>query len=58
MRKEECAALDRELRALLGLAVPPIAIAFVRDAPADLPHLSGAMPVATPAQFRQAASSG
>ena len=48
MRKEECAALDRELRTLFGLAVPPITVAFVKDVPDDLPRPGGAMPVATP----------
>jgi uncharacterized protein (DUF169 family) len=42
------AALDRELRGLLGLSVPPIAIAFADRAPTDLPRLGGAMPSPTP----------
>lgn len=48
MNKETAAALDRDLRDLLGLAVPPIAIAFADSAPAELPRPSGAMPAATP----------
>ena len=47
MRPEECAALDRELRALLGLAIPPIAIAFVTAPPPDLPPPEGAHPAPT-----------
>ena len=38
MRTEDCAALDHELRRLLGLAVPPVAIGFVKEAPASLPR--------------------
>jgi uncharacterized protein (DUF169 family) len=38
------ATLDRELRALLGLSVPPIAIAFAPSAPEGLPRVGGAMP--------------
>ena len=41
------AALDCELRALLGLSVPPIAIAFVPSAPANLPRPGGTMPAPT-----------
>lgn len=47
MRREECATLDQDLRALLGLAVPPIAIAFVKEAPLDLPRPEGAYPAPT-----------
>ena len=47
MRQEECAALDQELRALLGLTVPPIAIAFVKAPPPDLPRVEGAYPAPT-----------
>ena len=36
MNKENAAAFDRELRELLGLAVAPIAIAFVDQVPANL----------------------
>ena len=48
MRQEECAALDQELRALLGLTVPPIAIAFVKAPPPDLPRVADAYPAPTP----------
>ena len=48
MRQEECAAFDQELRALLGLTVPPIAIAFVTDAPVGLPRVERAYPAPTP----------
>jgi uncharacterized protein (DUF169 family) len=48
MRQEDCATLDQELRALLGLAVPPIAIAFVEAPPPDLPRPAGAPPAPTP----------
>jgi uncharacterized protein (DUF169 family) len=41
------AALDQELCGLLGLSVPPIAIAFADRAPADLPRPAGAMPSPT-----------
>jgi uncharacterized protein (DUF169 family) len=47
MEKENAAALDRELRGLLGLAVPPIAIAFVASPPAGLSRPGGAMPAPT-----------
>lgn len=47
MNKENAAALDRELRDLLGLAVPPIAIAFADSAPPGLPRPSDAMPAPT-----------
>ncbi|HKT18137.1 MAG TPA: DUF169 domain-containing protein [Stellaceae bacterium] len=47
MRPEECAALDRDLRRLLGLAIPPIAIGFPKEAPASLPRPSGARPPPT-----------
>jgi uncharacterized protein (DUF169 family) len=47
MKKEDCAAFDRELRALLGLGVPPIAIAFVAAAPSDVPPLASAKPAPT-----------
>src|SRR5579862_177062 len=48
MRLEEWAAADRDLRALLGLGVPPIAIAFAASAPPDVAPLAGAKPAATP----------
>jgi uncharacterized protein (DUF169 family) len=48
MRQEDCATLDQDLRALLGLAVPPIAIAFVEAPPPHLPRPAGARPAATP----------
>jgi uncharacterized protein (DUF169 family) len=49
MKREDWTALDRDLRALLGLAVPPIAIAFAATAPADLARLdAGARPAPTP----------
>jgi uncharacterized protein (DUF169 family) len=38
------AALDRELRELLGLSVPPIAIAFVDTVPANLARPQSTMP--------------
>jgi uncharacterized protein (DUF169 family) len=44
MRKEEYHALDRELRGLLGLGVPPVALAFVASAPPGLPRAEGAKP--------------
>lgn len=47
MHKEECDALDRELRGLLGLAVPPVALAFVVSAPPGLPRADSAKPVPT-----------
>jgi uncharacterized protein (DUF169 family) len=48
MRREDCVTLDQDLRALLGLAVPPIAIAFVEAPPPDLPRPAGAHPAPTP----------
>ncbi|HEY3918435.1 MAG TPA: DUF169 domain-containing protein [Stellaceae bacterium] len=47
MTGNEAAALDGELRALLGLSVPPIAIAFADTVPAGLPRPDGAMPAPT-----------
>src|SRR5579862_5360021 len=47
MRQEDCATLDRDLRALLGLAIAPIAIAFAKDAPPDLPRPEGEHPAPT-----------
>jgi len=47
MRKDEYANYDRALRALLGLAVAPIAIAFAKSAPAELSHPAGAKPAPT-----------
>jgi uncharacterized protein (DUF169 family) len=44
MDKAQSAALDRELRELLGLAVPPIAIAFVDGLPAGMRRPQGTMP--------------
>src|SRR5690348_4256602 len=38
MRIEDGAALDHELRRLLGLAIPPIAIGFAKEVPASLPR--------------------
>jgi uncharacterized protein (DUF169 family) len=48
MATEEYAALDRDLRALLGLAVPPIAIAFAATAPAGLSRPDGTRPAPMP----------
>ena len=47
MGQEEWVAADRELRDLLGLAVPPIAIAFAAAAPADVPALASTKPAPT-----------
>ena len=47
MNKENAAALDRELRELLGLAAPPIAIAFVDSVPAGLARQANTMPSPT-----------
>jgi uncharacterized protein (DUF169 family) len=47
MNKENAAALDRELRELLGLAVAPIAIAFADQVPANLSRPGGTMPSPT-----------
>ncbi|HEX3970782.1 MAG TPA: hypothetical protein VHX19_05640, partial [Stellaceae bacterium] len=47
MNKENAAALDRELRELLGLAVAPIAIAFADQVPENLARPGGAMPSPT-----------
>jgi len=47
MNKNETEALDRELRDLLGLAVPPIAIAFAESVPAGMARPQGAMPSPT-----------
>jgi uncharacterized protein (DUF169 family) len=47
MNKETAAALDGELRDLLGLAVAPIAIAFVDTVPANLARPHGTMPTPT-----------
>ncbi len=48
MRKEDWAPLDRELRALLGLAIPPVAIAFAQAPPPELPRPEGTRPAPTP----------
>lgn len=48
MRKEECATLDQDLRALLGLAVAPIAIAFAPAPPPGLPRTEETRPAPTP----------
>lgn len=47
MNKNDAVALDGELRGLLGLAVPPIAIAFVDEVPAGMTRPGGAMPAPT-----------
>jgi uncharacterized protein (DUF169 family) len=47
MNKNEAATHDRDLRELLGLAVPPIAIAFADSVPAGLPRPPGKMPAPT-----------
>lgn len=47
MLREDYAKLDAELRGLLKLGVPPIAISFLGEAPADLPRPSGAKPTPT-----------
>jgi len=47
MNKNDAAALDHELRELLGLAIPPIAIAFADTVPAGLARLQGPMPTPT-----------
>ncbi|HLI21869.1 MAG TPA: DUF169 domain-containing protein [Stellaceae bacterium] len=47
MNKTEAAAFDRDLRGLLGLAVPPIAIAFADSVPPNLSRPRGAMPSPT-----------
>src|SRR5690348_13930889 len=47
MDKATCITLDGELRALLGLAVPPIAIAFADSVPAGLARPTGTMPSPT-----------
>jgi uncharacterized protein (DUF169 family) len=47
MRKEECTTLDQDLRTLLGLAVPPIAMAFAPAPPPGLPRPEGARPAPT-----------
>jgi len=47
MNKENAAALDRELRDLLGLSVAPIAIAFVDSVPANLGRPTSTMPSPT-----------
>jgi len=44
MRREECRMLDGELRALLGLPVAPIAIAFTASSPAGMPGPGGITP--------------
>lgn len=44
MDKATSAALDRELRELLGLSVVPIAIAFVDEVPANVARWLGTMP--------------
>ncbi len=58
MRPEECVTLDQDLRALLGLAVPPIAIAFAPALPPDLKRPAGARPVPTPDGRTGAAPAG
>ena len=58
MRHEECAALDRDLRALLGLAIAPVAIAFATAPPPDLPRPDGAHPAPTPDGRTGAAPAG
>jgi uncharacterized protein (DUF169 family) len=47
MAKNDYASLDRDLRALLKLSVPPIAIAFLAEAPAGMPRPGTTMPEAT-----------
>jgi uncharacterized protein (DUF169 family) len=47
MNNNEAAALDRELRDLLGLSVPPIAIAFAESVPAGMARPQAAMPSPT-----------
>jgi len=47
MNSEHAAALDCELRELLGLAVAPIAIAFVDAVPGNLARRLGTMPAPT-----------
>jgi uncharacterized protein (DUF169 family) len=47
MRQQDCATLDQDLRALLGLAIPPIAIAFAKAPPSDLPRPEGTRPPPT-----------
>jgi uncharacterized protein (DUF169 family) len=47
MNKDNAAQYDRDLRELLGLTVPPIAIAFAAQAPADVPRFGARMPPAT-----------
>ena len=44
MRRRQSLSLDRSLRALLGLAVPPIAIAFAEKAPSRLARPARAKP--------------
>ena len=44
MRQEDCATLDQDLRSLLGLAIPPIAIAFAKARPSDLSLLDTMAP--------------
>ena len=58
MRPEECTALDRDLRRLLGLATPPIAIGFPKQAPADLPRPPGPRPQPTADGRTGAAAAG
>jgi uncharacterized protein (DUF169 family) len=47
MNKNEAAAFDRDLRDLLGLSVPPIAIAFADAVPAGMSRPGGTMPAPT-----------
>jgi uncharacterized protein (DUF169 family) len=47
MNKDEAATLDRDLRELLGLSVPPIAIAFADSVPAGMARPGGTMPAPT-----------
>ncbi|HVA14304.1 MAG TPA: DUF169 domain-containing protein [Stellaceae bacterium] len=58
MNNENAATHDRDLRDLLGLSVPPIAIAFVDSVPAGLPRPGGAMPSPTPDGRTGAAPAG
>lgn len=58
MKREECGMLDGELRALLGLGVAPIAIAFAAAAPEGLPGPGGVMPAPAPDGRTGAAPAG
>ena len=48
MTTQDYQALDTELRALLTLQAPPLAITFSAEAPSDVPPYEGAMPAPTP----------